>query len=124
MKRGIPRFPVLVATSLTFEEAEEVAQAGADDFLIVPVDPTALLRKVPHWLARYGHADALHRPDRHSPIVRAAQRDHDPCPKSNQIAPVASWHRGTIEMRKPTLAGSQSSRVALRQSRQLVAVGD
>jgi DNA-binding response OmpR family regulator len=45
-KRYAPTTPVVVVTGLTFEEAEETAHAGADDFITKPFDPEQLVRKV------------------------------------------------------------------------------
>jgi DNA-binding response OmpR family regulator len=53
-KRDRPEIPVLVVSGLTFEEAEEVARAGADDFLTKPIDLAALLRKVEYFIHRHG----------------------------------------------------------------------
>jgi DNA-binding response OmpR family regulator len=45
-KRARPEIPVLIISSLDFQEAEEVARAGVNDFLTKPVDPQMLLDKV------------------------------------------------------------------------------
>lgn len=44
--------PVIVVTGLDYEEAEEVALAGADDFITKPFDPLELVDKVQAVLAR------------------------------------------------------------------------
>jgi two-component system, OmpR family, response regulator MprA len=44
--------PVLVLTALSFQEAREVARAGADDFLTKPVAPQAVVARVRRLLAR------------------------------------------------------------------------
>ena len=46
--------PVLVLTALSFQEAREVARAGADDFLTLtePVAPRAVVARVRRLLAR------------------------------------------------------------------------
>lgn len=51
-KRFAPSMPVLVVTALAFEEAEEIAQAGADDFVTKPFDPYQLVRKIEYHLRR------------------------------------------------------------------------
>lgn len=51
-KRDHPDVPVLVVTALAFEEAEEIARAGADDFITKPFDPEALVQKVAYYLRR------------------------------------------------------------------------
>ena len=55
-KQGLPRgrenVPVIVVTGLDYEEAEEVALAGADDFITKPFDPLELVDKVQAVLAR------------------------------------------------------------------------
>lgn len=45
-KRDAPRLPVIVVTALAFEEAEDVARAGADDFLMKPFEPQSLVDKI------------------------------------------------------------------------------
>jgi DNA-binding response OmpR family regulator len=44
--------PVLVLTALSFQEALEVARAGADDFLTKPAAPQAVVARVHRLLAR------------------------------------------------------------------------
>src|SRR5262249_48510037 len=44
--------PVLVLTALSFQEAREVARAGADDFLTKPVAPRTVVARTQHLLAR------------------------------------------------------------------------
>jgi len=51
-KRYAPDVPVLVVTALMFEEAEEIARAGADDFVTKPFDPYQLVRKIEYHLRR------------------------------------------------------------------------
>jgi DNA-binding response OmpR family regulator len=75
MKRASSRIPVLVATSLMFEEAEEVARAGADDFLTKPVDPDLLLHKVKHHLTHRRRPAASASSDRDTPSWRAVPLD-------------------------------------------------
>ena len=57
LKQGSPpRYqgvPVIVVTGLDYEEAEEVAVAGADDFITKPFDPLELVGKVQAVLARH-----------------------------------------------------------------------
>jgi DNA-binding response OmpR family regulator len=45
-KRYEPDVPVIVVTGLAYEEAEETARAGADDFITKPFDPLCLVRKI------------------------------------------------------------------------------
>ncbi|MBI3978089.1 MAG: response regulator [Chloroflexi bacterium] len=45
--------PVVVLTGYSFEEAEEVAHGGADDFLTKPVEFPQLLSKIERALQRY-----------------------------------------------------------------------
>ena len=49
-KRLRPEVPVIVVTALNFEEAEEAAWAGADDFVTKPLDPTMVIEKANHFL--------------------------------------------------------------------------
>ena len=44
--------PVIVVTALSFEEGEEVAHAGADEFITKPVDPRELVARVAFTLAK------------------------------------------------------------------------
>ncbi len=44
--------PVIVVTGMDYEEAEEVATVGADDFVTKPIDPLELVEKVQAVLAR------------------------------------------------------------------------
>lgn len=57
LKQGLPpqyeSVPVIVVTGLDYEEAEEVAMAGADDFITKPFDPLELVGKVQAVLARH-----------------------------------------------------------------------
>lgn len=52
LKRGPNPAPVIVITALSFQEGEEVARSGADDFLTKPVDPQEIVRRVESLLAR------------------------------------------------------------------------
>ncbi len=54
MKRPVPPgpVPIIVVTALSFEEGEDAARAGADDFITKPLDPSDLVRKVEFVLAR------------------------------------------------------------------------
>src|SRR5205085_8206185 len=45
-KRLAPNLPIIVVTGLAFEEAEEIARAGANDFITKPFDPQELIRKI------------------------------------------------------------------------------
>jgi len=49
-KRQRPDVPVIVVTALDFEEAEDAAWAGADDFVTKPLDPLLLVEKANHFL--------------------------------------------------------------------------
>lgn len=51
-KRHAPEIPVIVVTALSFEEAEETARSGADDFVAKPFDPQQLVKKVGFHLVR------------------------------------------------------------------------
>lgn len=53
-KRHAPDLPVVVVTASMFEEAEDAAQAGADDFITKPFDPYQLVRRVNFLLRRSG----------------------------------------------------------------------
>jgi len=44
--------PVIVISALSFEEGEDAARAGADDFITKPLDPADLVRKVEFVLAK------------------------------------------------------------------------
>ena len=50
-KRARPDIPVVVISSLTFEEAEEVAQSGVNDFLTKPFDPRRFIDMVQYHLS-------------------------------------------------------------------------
>ncbi len=52
-KSGPKQVPVVVITGYSFEEAEEVARAGADDFCTKPIDFPQLTSKVERALAKY-----------------------------------------------------------------------
>ena len=54
LKRWRPSvpLPVIVVTGLNFEEAEEVAREGVDDFVTKPVDPRELVWRVGHVLEK------------------------------------------------------------------------
>ena len=49
-KRFAPEIPILVVTAATFEEAEEIARSGADDFVSKPFEPSRLVQKVDYYL--------------------------------------------------------------------------
>lgn len=51
-KRFSPELPVIVVTAASFEEAEDIARDGADDFLAKPFDPRQLIQKVEYHLDR------------------------------------------------------------------------
>src|SRR3989304_6072629 len=51
-KRDRATVPVVVVTAYSFEEAEEVAAAGADDFVTKPIDFRQLVRKIERALAK------------------------------------------------------------------------
>jgi two-component system OmpR family response regulator len=51
-KRFAPDVPVIVVTAASFEEAEDIAHDGADDFLAKPFDPRHLIQKVEFHLDR------------------------------------------------------------------------
>lgn len=44
--------PVIVITASDYEEAEEVVDAGADDFITKPFDPAELVEKIDYVLSR------------------------------------------------------------------------
>ena len=44
--------PVVVVTALSFEEGEDAARAGADEFITKPFDPHDLVRKIGYVLSR------------------------------------------------------------------------
>lgn len=58
-KRHAPHVPVIVVTALSFEEAEDTARAGADDFVNKPFDPQQLLQKVAYHLNQPRSFDQL-----------------------------------------------------------------
>jgi len=47
-----PRLPVIVITALSFQEAEEVVRAGADDFISKPFMPDEVVSRVERLLDR------------------------------------------------------------------------
>lgn len=51
-KRLAPDIPIIVVTGSTFEEVEEIAHAGADDFVTKPFDPYELVQKIIFHLGR------------------------------------------------------------------------
>jgi DNA-binding response OmpR family regulator len=51
-KKYAPHVPVIVVTAYQFQEAEETAQAGADDFITKPFDPANLVKKIQRLLDR------------------------------------------------------------------------
>jgi DNA-binding response OmpR family regulator len=52
LKRYAPDVPVIVVTALDFEEAEETAEAGADNFITKPFDPQDVIQKIAYHLDR------------------------------------------------------------------------
>ena len=71
-KRFAPDVPVIVVTAASFEEAEDIARDGADDFLAKPFDPRQLIRKVEFHLERCRDArDA--RPTIPAPTIPASR---------------------------------------------------
>lgn len=48
--------PVIVVTAMSYEESEEVAHAGADEFITKPVDPHELVARVAFTLAKRNRA--------------------------------------------------------------------
>jgi DNA-binding response OmpR family regulator len=62
-KRQAPDVPVLVVTASAFEEAEDTAHAGVNDFITKPFDPYHLLQKVDYHL----HSDDRRAPSASSP---------------------------------------------------------
>jgi DNA-binding response OmpR family regulator len=67
LKRHAPDVPVIVVTALSFEEAEETARAGADDFVSKPFDPQELVKKIAYHLQRGQSAQSLLLPQPSSP---------------------------------------------------------
>jgi DNA-binding response OmpR family regulator len=51
-KKYAPHVPVIVVTASQFQEAEETAHSGADDFITKPFDPEHLVTKVKVLLER------------------------------------------------------------------------
>ncbi|HUX86499.1 MAG TPA: response regulator transcription factor [Chloroflexota bacterium] len=51
-KHSAPDVPVLVITASAFEEVEDIARDGADDFVTKPFDPHQIVRKVEFHLRR------------------------------------------------------------------------
>jgi DNA-binding response OmpR family regulator len=49
-KKYAPDVPVIVVTAYQFQEAEETAKAGADDFITKPFDPAHLVNKIQRLL--------------------------------------------------------------------------
>jgi DNA-binding response OmpR family regulator len=49
-----PNLPVIVITALSFQEAEEVIRAGADDFITKPFMPAEVVTRVERVLGRTG----------------------------------------------------------------------
>ena len=49
-QRRRPSTPVIVATALHFEEAEDAVRAGADDFVTKPFEPSVIVAKVNHFI--------------------------------------------------------------------------
>jgi DNA-binding response OmpR family regulator len=54
-KRARPETPLMIVSSLSFQEAEEVARVGVDDYLTKPFDPQILLDKVRFHVHRSRH---------------------------------------------------------------------
>lgn len=65
-KHSAPDVPVLVITASAFEEVEDIARDGADDFVTKPFDPYQIVRKVEYHLRR-SRSPAGHTPTQ-SPI--------------------------------------------------------
>jgi DNA-binding response OmpR family regulator len=63
-KRARPEVPVMIISSLSFEESEEVARTGVDDFLTKPFDPQLLVDKVRFHL----------HPTTHHPFINRSHR--------------------------------------------------
>ncbi|HLH73490.1 MAG TPA: response regulator transcription factor [Chloroflexota bacterium] len=70
-KRAAPHVPVLVITASAFEEVEDVARDGADDFITKPFDPYQVVRKVEYHLRRTQTAQSPS-PPRSVPAPRRA----------------------------------------------------
>jgi DNA-binding response OmpR family regulator len=51
-KKFAPNLPVIVVTGFEFEEAEEIAHSGADDFVTKPFDPVRLVARIRDMLDR------------------------------------------------------------------------
>jgi DNA-binding response OmpR family regulator len=51
-RTDMPNVPVIVITALSFQEAEEVVRAGADDFITKPFHPEEVVTRVERVLAR------------------------------------------------------------------------
>ncbi len=125
IKRASSRVPVLVTTSLLFEEAEEVARTGADAFLTKPIDPEVLLQKVTHYLTHRRHSAALALPALGGQERRAVPRDVEqfPFPRPDHLG----QERGSGRVESPeqflTLAPSLPG-VRRRAERVLQTVGD
>jgi DNA-binding response OmpR family regulator len=49
-KRHAPKTPIVVVTGSTFQEVEEVARSGADDFITKPFDPYDLVKRIDYHL--------------------------------------------------------------------------
>jgi DNA-binding response OmpR family regulator len=125
IKRASSRIPVLVTTSLLFEEAEEVARTGADAFLTKPIDPEVLLQKVTHHLTHRRHSAGLALPDLGGKERRDVPRDVDrfPFPRPDQLG--QKRDSGTVESREQLLTLARSlPGVRRRAERVLQTVGD
>jgi DNA-binding response OmpR family regulator len=125
IKRASSDVSVLVVTSLAFEEAEEVARAGADDFLTKPIDPEVLLQKVTYHLTHRGHSAALALPDLGTQERRAVQRDGHQfsLPHPDQLE--QKQCSGRVESPEPFLTRRRSlPGVRCRAERVLQTVGD
>jgi DNA-binding response OmpR family regulator len=125
MKRASSRLPILVATSLAFEEAVEVARAGADDFLTKPVEPDVLLHKVKHHLTRRHRLEAATSSDSDASIWPVVPLDvgQPALPRLAQSVPLRLT--GTADGREPVLAGGHSLASVRRRGEYLrLVVGD
>jgi DNA-binding response OmpR family regulator len=83
LKKRRPDVPVIVVTALDFQEAEDIARSGADDFLTKPFDLVLLQRKVLAYLRRAAPEAVEDRSTTPHPISADSsdygrdRRDHD-----------------------------------------------